>query len=122
MSDSNRPDSMYIASVLWQIDWECDMKKGYLGYCDSEKYTIRISSSIEKEDIRRSVLLHEISHAIWFSFGFSPNSKKIYDLEEEVVSFFATTYYDTFVNNLNVAGYIFAENILSLYGGAGDGR
>lgn len=107
---------MYIASVLWEIDWNCDMKKGFLGYCDCEKYTIRISSSIKKEDIRRSVLLHEISHAIWFSFGFSPTKADAYESEEEIVSFFSTAYYDTFVNNLNVAGYVFAENILSFYG------
>ena len=106
-----RPESLYIGSLEWTIDWNAKLKAGTLGLCDQAAFLIRISKTPDREDVRRSTLFHEIIHAIWFTYGFRPALKDHHDHEEEVVSFISSALYDTFVSAVHVAYYIFQGNL-----------
>lgn len=105
---SNKPVNITIASVEWTIDWESKLKSGTLGLCDAASYTIKISALLEKEDARRSTLLHEIIHAIYFTYGYRPSQKDAHDHEEEIVAFLSSALFDIMIKNSEVFTYIFA--------------
>jgi hypothetical protein len=116
MSDEvERPDYLYIGSIRWTIEWDAKLKAGTLGLCEQAAFTIRISKTPDSEDVRRSTLLHEIMHAIWFTYGFRPSIKDPDDHEEQVVAFLSSGVYDTMVNNLHVAYYIFEQGASEFY-------
>lgn len=107
MTTSNKPEKISIASVEWSIDWDAKLKAGTLGLCDAAVYLIKISSSVEAEDASRSTLLHEIIHALYFTYGFRPSQKDAHDHEEEVVAFLSSALFDTMIKNPTVSSYLF---------------
>lgn len=108
MTTSSKPEKIVVASVEWSIDWEAKLKSSTLGLCDAASYLIKISGLIEAEDARRSTLLHEIIHSIYFTYGFRPSQKDSHDHEEEIVAFLSSALFDTMVKNPEVATYLFS--------------
>ena len=92
---------------MWAIQWDSKLKSGTLGLCDSANYTIKISQNIKAEDVLRATLLHEVMHALYFTYGFKPESSNRYEGEEEVVSFISSGMFDIFCQNTKLAKYIF---------------
>jgi hypothetical protein len=105
-----KPIKFILASVEWTIEWDAKLKSGTLGLCDSETYSIKISKSIEREDARRSTLLHELMHAIYFTYGFKPSQKDSHDHEEEVVSLLSSALFDVLFCNANLTSYLFDKS------------
>lgn len=108
MTTSSKPDKIIISSLEWSIEWNAKLKSDTLGLCDAALYTIKISNALEAEDAIRSTLLHEIMHAIYFTYGFRPSQKDSHDHEEEVVAFLSSALFDTLLRNPAVLSYIFS--------------
>jgi hypothetical protein len=104
---SERPQKITIASLTWSIDFNPKLAANVFGMCDSAKLLIQISSTPDQEEVRRSTLLHEIMHALFFTYGFKPTFDEKTETEEEIVSFMSSALYDTLIKNPDVASYIF---------------
>lgn len=109
MYEIETPSEIYIGSLRWSIDWNAKLKSGTLGLCESSDFEIKISKHLKSDDSKRSTLLHEIIHAIYFTYGFKPSQKDAHEHEEEVVAFVSSALYDTLVRNPSVAYFIFFE-------------
>jgi hypothetical protein len=105
MSDK-RPEKIIIASLEWRIDYNAKLGASVLGMCDAAKYLIQISKTPDIEDVRRATLLHEVLHAIWFTYGFKPTADEKHEVEEEIVSFVSSALFDVFACNPDLAAYI----------------
>ena len=109
MSETKRPKEIVIASLKWRIDYNPKLSANTFGMCDSAKLLIQIASTPDSEEVRKSTLLHEIIHALFFTYGFKPNFEDRDDTEEEIVSFISSALYDTFAKNPEVSRYITSE-------------
>jgi hypothetical protein len=104
------PSKIIVGSVAWKIVWNADLENETLGLCESSKYEIHISKTVEALDAKRSILLHEILHAVYFTYGFRPTQKDHHEHEEEVVSFLASALFDTFARNQDIAAFVFTND------------
>jgi len=111
MSKSNIPNKIEIGSLEWKIDWNADLRSNVLGVCDSKIFTIKISKKSPTVKIKKSTLLHEILHAIYFTYGFTPCQKDSHDHEEEVVSFLSSALFDVLSQNPALHYYIFSDTL-----------
>lgn len=106
---SNKPRTVMVGNFKYRIIWNKDakvMKKNKcLGACWLHSQEIWISSALNEES-KRHVFLHEIFHAIWYSYGFNPKLvKKTY--EEDTVCLITPAFLQVMDDNPKVRDYLF---------------
>lgn len=105
----DKPDKLIrVGSLDWEIDWDCDLSyHENMGECHYGERLIRIDRNLEGRD-ERQALLHEICHAIAWSYTITlPRSKKSSKVEESIISQFVGPFLDVMESNPDVAEYLF---------------
>jgi len=102
-----RPTRVEIASIEWKIVYS--NKGSDLGNCVHKDQTIIIRSSLPKATMRH-VLLHEILHAIWYSYGVNPDLDPG-EVEESIINILSGPLVEVMNNNPQVVKFLFEEGI-----------
>ena len=101
---NSRPKTVKILHATYIIEYvnaeDPDLKDN-LGVCLSEKLVIKIKKSMKKQ-LMKSILWHEILHAIWWWLDLQEN-----DEEERFVSKAATGSYHVLLDNPDLVKYLF---------------
>lgn len=107
-----KPRSVVVGQMRFKIIWNKDpsvMKKNKcLGMCNFTSYEIWIAADLTEES-KRHVFLHEIFHAIWYSYGFNPRMIRK-SIEEDIVCLFTPTFLQVMDDNPDVTQYLFGGN------------
>lgn len=104
MAANKKPRKIVVGSMTFKIIWNQELKKAK-GLCKYVEQEIMIDSRLD-EASKRHVLLHEIYHAIWYAYSFTPRMVRKH-LEEDVVSHFPPAFIDTMDLNPKVREYLF---------------
>lgn len=79
---SQYPKELTINGISWRVVFVDQIQgEDLLGLCDSENRTIQIIRRL-KPKTRLAIFLHELIHAIEYSYSFSIPHGKIYKLSE----------------------------------------
>ena len=96
------PSELKIGPITWKITYG-KTGKDAVGLTHSHKNEIIIFHKLNEEQ-KKVTLLHEILHAIAYTYGFYPDKK---NLEESVVSIFTVPLLSVFIENPELKKYLF---------------
>lgn len=95
------PSSVKVGPLVWKILYKRGLKDA-VGETHLRRQVICIEKGVPDSSIKVT-LLHEIFHAIAWTYGFHPDKK---DLEESVVSLFSAAILGVFQDNPEVLAYL----------------
>lgn len=98
--------NLTIGTFKWELDDSVEedlMGKRFLGLCDFENLSITIRQNLN-EQVKKSIVLHELGHAFFASAGFDPKE------EERVVDIYAMQLYSFLNNNKDFVKKYFLED------------
>lgn len=95
-----RPKKVIIAHTPWKIVYDPELLDA--GLCWHTSHEIHVCSSMPEQGIR-SALLHELLHAVAWTYGFHPDMD---DLEESVVSLFSVPVLTLLQENATLRQYL----------------
>lgn len=103
---TERPVEIKIGLSIWEILYESDEYLGgddeHVGLTRPTEHRIYVLGLMPEQSVR-TTLLHEILHAIAWTYGFYPGGK---DIEEAVVSLFAAPLLTILQENDKVRAYL----------------
>lgn len=98
-----KPRVVDIGGIRWKIFWNKDCIDAK-GICDSITQEIWLQKGLD-EVTRKNVFIHELTHAMFYSYGFSPRKKEEF-FEEDICNFIASGLSQIFAHNHHVAMYL----------------
>lgn len=98
-----RPNKAIICSTPWTISYHRDLGSPEAGITYLLEHKIKICSRMPEQAIK-ATLLHELLHALSWTFGFHPDPE---ELEESVVSLFSAPLLQLLQENDKIRTYLF---------------
>ena len=102
----SKPRSVVIGGLTWKIFWNKDIPDA-LGLTHYDSREIWLLKSMDEID-KKSVFLHELLHAIWWSYTLKPRTDKKH-FEEDVVSQLAPAILHVLQDNKSIAKYLLED-------------
>ena len=95
-----------IGSLYWKIFWDKDIVDA-IGLCHFDTQEIWIQRDLNPIS-QKHVFLHELLHAIWYSYNLTPRKS---ELEEDIVSVMTVALLQVLKDNNKVASYLAEKSI-----------